>query len=351
LRAQRNLARHGDPTLGEPLQIFPKLGYGGDLEYEFARHLIRQGEAGELAAIYAIYRKFYLTPGEGGGQLTPSFFLPANPNAFVADFIGNFSFSTYHALQAEVRKRLRGGLYLQANYTFSKALTDYEGSQSNFSGILDAASGRTLEKKRSSQDVTHIFKANWVYELPFGPGQRFLKVKGAWGKLLGGWSVSGILQARSGRPISILSGRGTVNHAGFSNKNTVNTTLSRDQLQKMTGLFKDAQGRPVLFDPRLTGADGRGSAEFFQNPTAGELGTLQLTPVSGPGYFNLDAGVSKRTLITEKTDVEFRAEFFNALNHANFFVFENQNINFTDFGRIASTFSPRILQFALKFNF
>jgi hypothetical protein len=355
-RAQRNLAKNGDPTIGEPLQIFPKLGnFGlgpGALFDSGIQELISTGQIGQLAAIYVINRDLFLDPTNGlGVSLTPSFFLPANPNAFVADYIGNGSFSTYHGLQAELRKRLRHGFYFQANYTFSKAFTDFEGGQTNFQGLLDLGKGTAVEKQRISNDITHVIKANSVYELPFGPGKRFLKGGGFAGGVLGGWSLNGIMRLQSGAPVSIVSQRGTLNRTTRSVKNTVNSTLTVSQLQDKTGLYKDSQGRILVFDPSLISPNGEGNAQFFQNPAAGTLGTLQLTPVSGPWFFNVDMSLIKRTRIKEDFNLEFRADAFNIFNRTNFNVGQVQNINSPTFGQITSAFDPRILQFAVKLNF
>ena len=92
--------------------------------------------------------------------------------------------------------------------------------------------------------------------------------------------------------------------------------------------------------------------KFFQNPVAGQFGTLQLTPVSGPGYWNVDMSLIKRTRLRESWNLEFRAEAFNVFNKTNFFVnAEAHDINSTNFGRITGTFDPRILQLALKLKF
>ncbi|MBP6824110.1 MAG: TonB-dependent receptor, partial [Acidobacteria bacterium] len=350
-RAERNLAANGNPTRGEALQVFPKLGLAGLLTNSTILNLIAQGQVGELASIYVTNRDLFLTPGDFGAQLGPEFFLRANPNTFVADYIGNGAYSNYNALQAEIRRRLRGGLYLQANYTYGKGFSDYEGGQSNFSGLLDLGSSNAVEKQRITDDVTHVFKANAVYELPFGRGKRFVDQGGVLGKIVGGWSFNPIIRWQSGEPISIVSARGTLNRAGRSGKNTVNSTLSISDLQSKTGLFRDSQGRPIIFDPSLIGADGRANTQLFQNPKSGTLGTLQLTPVSGPGRFDFDAGFIKRTAITERVGFEFRFEAFNLLNKTNFNVTQAQNINATTFGRITAAFSPRVLQFAGKINF
>jgi len=85
--------------------------------------------------------------------------------------------------------------------------------------------------------------------------------------------------------------------------------------------------------------------------SAGTLGTLQLTPVSGPWFFNVDMSLIKRTRIKENFNVEFRADAFNIFNRTNFNVGQVQNINSPTFGQITSAFDPRILQFAVKLNF
>jgi hypothetical protein len=255
-----------------------------------------------------------------------------------------------------VRRRPGRGLYLQANYTYSKGFSDYEGGQTNFSPLIDLGAGGAVEKRRVNDDVTHVLKANGVYELPFGPGRRFFDRGGVAGKLLGGWSLNGILQWQSGAPVSILSRRGTVNRSSGSrsNVNTVDTDLTVGEIQGRTGLFYDPQtGLPLLFDPevvRAVRADPDNNP-FFTNPGAGRLGQLQLTPVSGPGFFNLDMSLIKRTAVTERADLEFRVEAFNVLNHTNFGINQNQVINSSNFGAITSTLNPRVIQFAAKFNF
>jgi hypothetical protein len=361
LRAQRNLAANGNPAVGEPLQIFPRLGLGGLLNNATIRNLIAQGQAGQLASIYITNADLFLNGfgGEGfGAQLTRDFFSP-NPNALFTDLVTNGSGSTYNALQVDVRRRFSQGLWAQFNYTFSKALTDFAGSASNFAAFLDLQSGRALEIRRAPFDVTQAVNVNFVYDLPIGPGRRYFgATNGLAGRLLGGWSLAGIVQGRSGRPISIVSARGTVNRAGLrSANNTVFTSLTRDELRGRTGVFRGTNSEVLLFDPSLIGPDGRANPDFFQNPNAGQLGTLGLTPVSGPRFFNADFSLIKRINVTESTNLEFRAEFFNIFNTTNFFVDDHldddvaQDINSTSFGRISQAFDPRIIQFALKLNF
>jgi len=376
LRAQRNLelstalnatnsAIPASPAFNaavpgsQVLTIFPRIGRrglfttatGNTLDSAIV-NLISQGQVGELVNTYVASRNTYLTPGVNGSSINPAFFLPANFKAGAVDYIGNGSWSTYNALQAEIRRRLTHGLYFQANYTYSKAYTDFEGSDANFSALLDLTLGGTVEKKRQTNDVTHVFKANAVWELPIGPGKRLLNFDGFLGHVFSGWQMNGIFEQRSGRPISFISGRGTLNRNARSGKNTATTSLSLEELKSSMGIFFDpVTSRPLVIDPRLIGPDGRANPEFFGHPAPGTVGTLHLTPVSGPGFWNFDFSMIKRTRISERTNVEFRAEFFNVFNHTNFFTGETQTITNTTFGQVTDTFDPRIIQFAVKFNF
>jgi len=163
----------------QQLTIFPKIGRGGLFNADSTLNsgivnLISQGQVGELVQTYSASRNIYLTPGVNGGSLGTGFFLRLNPGAGAVDVNTNGSFSNYNAFQAEVRHRLKNGLYLQANYSFGKGFTDFDGAQTDFSALLDIDKGNALEKKRSTNDISHVFKANALYELPFGPEKRLL---------------------------------------------------------------------------------------------------------------------------------------------------------------------------------
>jgi hypothetical protein len=391
LRAQQNCALQGATITGsgtplerctdarynpaiagsQPLTIFPLLGHptaanrGGNLTNATILNLIKEGQVGELVSNYLSSRCTYFIQqavqncggdifriGPNASSISAGFFLPVNPNAFVTDYIGSSGWSNYHGLQAEIRKRFTNGWYYQVNYTWSKAFTNAEQAQAEFSPYLDNATGDAWEKKRLNQDVQHVFKVNGVYELPFGPGKRWLDASGWAGKLLGGWQISAIGQWRTGRPISFLSNRGTLNRGARSGNNTPNTTLTIEQLQAGTGLFADPKtGLPLVIDPAWIGPDGKASSAFFTNPPAGQVGLLSLTPVDGPGYWNVDTALIKRTRFRERLGVELRLEAFNVFNHTNFSVPNTLDINDTNFGKINATFDNRILQWSWKFTF
>jgi hypothetical protein len=341
-----------------PLPIFSRLGSGGSLNNSTIVNLIRQGQVGELASTYVgANRNTFMNTSfpcvdSPAQRPCPSFFLNGNPNAFQANYVGSSGWSNYHGLQAEIRRRFTDGWYYQVNYTWSKAFTNAEQAQAEFLPYLDNTVGDPLEKKRLNQDVQHVLKANAVYELPFGPGKRFFDKSGFAGKVLGGWQLSGIAQFRTGRPVSFISGRGTLNRSTRSGNNTPNTTLTLDELQSMVGLFHDPKtGLPLLVDPKLIDSQGKANPAFFTHPAPGTLGHLSLTPVDGPGYWNVDTALIKRIKFKERLGLELRLEAFNVFNHTNFSVPNSLNIDDTDFGKINSTFDPRILQLAWKFTF
>ncbi|PWT91390.1 MAG: hypothetical protein C5B55_08180 [Blastocatellia bacterium] len=335
----------------QPLQLLPSFGAFALNQSTFLT-AVRQGEPARALDFYITNKAFFFT-GFGGESFgsTQSInpYLP-NPSTYVADYVGNGAYSNYNALQVEIRRRYSHGFDFQANYTFSKALTDFEGSQTNFLGLLDLTLGDVVEKRRANNDLTHVFKANSGYELPFGPGKRWIN-NGFLSTVLSGIKLTGIFRAQSGRPISFVSARGTLNRTGRSGNNTVDSTLTVQQLQDRTGLFFDpTTGAPLMFDPNLIA----NRQTLLRNPAAGTVGSLQLTPVSGPGYWDLDMGLIKRTRIKENVNAEFRMEVFNVFNHTNFFLSSTaltQSVNSSSFGQITDTFDPRIFQFALKLNF
>jgi hypothetical protein len=327
------------------------------------RTYIDQGQAGTLAALYQTNRL--------NGPI--SFF--ANPYILGANMFTNYSNSSYNALQVDLRHRYRNGLQLQANYTWSKVLSDALGdTQTRFDPFLDINNPK-LERARAPFDLTHVFHANGSYELPFGPGHRWNSSNPVLSRVAGGWAIGSILTWQSGAPFSILSLRGTLNRNGSrSAQNTASTNLSGAQLQQVVGFYMTGNGpyfiNPADINPRDNrGATQEGQPGFagqaFFNPDAGTVGGLQRRMFDNPSDFLLDANIRKVTKITERQTIELRMEAVNALNHPSFYTganygFNNSvgapdarfNINSTSFGRIGNTFTDaRRLQLGLIYRF
>jgi hypothetical protein len=348
-----------DPTYNpaikgsQPLTVFPQLVGGGFLGDPTVQGLLLSNEVGELAHIYQV-------DGLNGNV---NFF--NNPLLLGANYLSNYTSSTYNAGQLDIRRRTRAGLQFQFNYVFSKSLSDSRGNdQTRFEPFLDIASAR-LEKSRTSFDLTHVFKSNFYLPLPVGDAHRLSYQP--FNKLLSGWGISSFITYASGTPFSVYSGRATVNRGGFrSQYNPASVNIAQGQLQNITGFFMTGNG-PFFVAPGAIGTDGRGAAadgqpafqgQSFFNPSAGNLGNLQLNYFNGPWDFNWDFAVLKSTHITERQSLDFRADFFNLTNHPAFWAGDenlstnNFNINDPTFGRIATTFNqPRVIQFGLYYRF
>src|SRR5262249_17675942 len=202
-----------------------------------------------------------------------------NPNALSSVYLDNFSNSHYDSLQLEARRRLNAGIAFQVNYTFSRWLSDAAGiDQLRFEPFLDINNTK-LENSRPPTDLTHQFKANYIYELPLGEGHA-LHLNHAWNRVIGGWSSSAILSWTSGNPISFASDFGTFLREDFSNENMANTALNKQELNSIFQLRMTGNG-PYFVSPGVIGPDGRAvsatpnttfSGQIFTNPGAGTVG-------------------------------------------------------------------------------
>lgn len=262
-------------------------------------------------------------------------------NIFGADKSGN---STYHSFQLKVQGQVANSLHLTLAYTFSKNLTDNANNRdldvyaANYYASQNGYDPKA-EKTYASMDIPHILNIGYVYELPFGTGKRLLN--GGWqSKIVGGWSLSGVLSYQSGLPIP------SPHPASFH-----------------VPLFAGSIRPNRLMDqPLLSASERNGTFNVLQdsylNPNAWESPTPfhfgNASGMSGarvPAMLNEDLAVSKRFTITERVSSEFRAEAFNLLNRT-VFGFPNLDLGSSGFGMISTQRnSPRTMQVSLKVLF
>jgi hypothetical protein len=227
--------------------------------------------------------------------------------------------SAYNSLQVSVERRARNLTFLAA-YTYSKAMDD----ASNF-GAMNFSNFH-LSRALSSFDCTHNFVISYNYALPFDRASGVLPKR-----LVQGWSLNGITRFATGFPIAIsqsgdrsLTGTGGVDHpdyvGGLVITPDVRDTPNHQYFNK------------TAFTSEVLGAMGNANQRFFH----------------GPGLNNWDAGLQKITQVHESMSVQFRAEFFNAMEHAQF---GSPSGSFTssNFGRVTSAKAGRIGQMSLKF--
>ncbi|HYR86049.1 MAG TPA: carboxypeptidase regulatory-like domain-containing protein [Terriglobia bacterium] len=245
------------------------------------------------------------------------------------------AFSNYHSLQVLGEKRLSAGLTFTASWTWSKAISDATGFSGG--GTFDTGNriqdifNKKADKGLSSLDHRHRVSYAVVYDLPFGPNKPFLNGGPAvWQKLAGGWVLDGIYTYQSGLPLTVKF-NGDVFSSGTDN------------------------ARPdQVCNPNLPGGeqtlDRFFKTDCFKQQSPIRFGTAGRSTVTGPGINNFDLAVMKNTQIGEKVNTQFRAEFFNALNHPQWNP-PNRFIDQAGFGVISSARDSRIIQFGLKLIF
>jgi hypothetical protein len=363
----------------QALQVLPQLtSSAAILTNATYLNLIQSGSAGAIA------QNVIIAGLRGNVNFQP------NPNIFISEILMNAGRYNYNALQAEIRRRFSDGFQFQVNYTFAKTLTDVPGEDQNRQGEAQEFSNPGLNYGRSDSDRTHVLNANFIYELPFGKGKRFLNQGGWVDRIFGGFQFSSIINLASGAPLGIIDPRGTESIAFVSGRQSATSTLTPDQIKNSTGVFKTPNGiyffdprylnatitnaatgevrqRHDLFQPLPAGftltsvraanpvgtAPFEGQVFFFNNVNGTPAnGNLPRNFINGLPYINWDAGLSKNIRFNERMRLQLRMEAFNVLNRANFNWTADLNIASTSFGRITTTnLTPRVLQFGARFDF
>jgi hypothetical protein len=226
------------------------------------------------------------------------------PQYGFVDQFATISGSAYHALQATFRMRTWHGVSGFAGYTWSKSLDDAsDGIDFNFSTVALPQDSNNLKAEHgpSNFDTRHRFTAAFTYDLPrFGGPPR----------LTGGWQINSIVTAQSGRPVPIVNSDDT-SGASFDVFPTPSNFHQRPNV---------VPGVPVINSNWRSAPDKIGylNGNAFVDPPFGTFGDLGRNAIFGPSFFNWDFAITKNTRITEKTNLQLRAEFFNVLNHPNF---------------------------------
>jgi len=251
------------------------------------------------------------------------------PSSLVGDneSMATLANSNYNALQISLR-HTSDRLSLFAGYTYSKSLD-------NTSALGDKELdpyNPNISRGLSGFDMTQNFVASYQYALPFerlGGGRH--------PRLTAGWRLVGITRFTTGLPISLIESddRSLLGSGGGGVSSTVDTP-------NFLG------GNLHITDPR-SGQNYFNTA-LFTRENLGDLGTANRAFFHGPGINNWDLSLQKDTRLTESKTLQFRAEFFNAFNHAQFV---NPSGNFTSpiFGTVTNANAPRIGQVALKLIF
>ncbi|MCC6365976.1 MAG: hypothetical protein IT165_20865 [Bryobacterales bacterium] len=296
----------------------------------------RQLGASWVARIaYAGNKGTYLASGAlGFRESNPAVYIPGasttgntqsrriNPNFGPVGLFSSDNNSHYHSVRFNIEKRYAHGLTILGNYTFSKMMDDFGNS-----GTTNPFN-RRFDYGRSNDDVPHVFHFSGVWQIPNMP------LHGLAGRLINGWSLSGVNTWSSGFPISITSGKdNSLSGVGADRADYVGGAPGLDTGRSHADLIQQ------YFNV---------SAFTFNAP--GTFGNSGKNILRSPRSFNTDMGVLKDFRANERMAFQFRTEFFNVFNNVNFSA-PSTNLASASVGKITSAANPRILQLALKFRF
>jgi len=248
--------------------------------------------------------------------------------------------SNYDSLQLSLRKQFAHGLMFDANYTWSKMLDDQDSSGWSGNGgptPYQNANSASSNYGLSNQSRAQLFKADSVYDLPFGKGRTFLNQGGPLDYIAGGWQISGKLAFQSGQPFTATMNSST------------SGALSGSQ-------YPDLVGNPKLSHPTI---QKWFNTDAFTAPTPGTWGNAGRNTLIGPQFFDMDFSMSKGFAIPKLEGGRFqiRLDANNITNHTNYAV-PNSSIGSGSEGKITNAVlgangspSGRLLQLGGRFSF
>ncbi len=314
--------------------------YNLNIQHQFGSDLFVQvgyvGNVGRKMAIFSEANGAVWRPGATAANIQarrpylPQYFTTITPLTSDAN-------SSYNSLQMSVDKRFSHGYTLQLAYTFSRTLDQRSaglGGGPNAAVTIQDPNNLRAEWGLSGFSQKHVLAVNGIWDIPF------LKNRGAVSTVFGGWQLAGTTRVASGLPFTVVSGRD-------------NRLLGGGRVADRP----DVVGSGVL-DPNRP--RGEQVARYF-NTTAfipnagpgkeGQPGNSGRNSLVGPGFSQTDLALLKRfNLKSERRRLEFRTEFFNALNQVNFNNPDNTLVS-PAFGRLLSALDGRIVQFGLRLDF
>jgi len=276
-------------------QIAPRtsltVGYVGSHSY----HQILSEDMNEPVPTYLPDGTVFYPPGSK--NVNPEL---ANTTSWVSQGVGS-----YNSLVVDVRRSFGNGFQFRGNYTFAKNLDDGSAWNTSVSGNTPAFVMFPLQPMLdwgpAATDVRHLASLNGSYELPFGKGQRFLNHSSKPVNVLtSGWTVSAIANVMTGFPFTPQLGYNPTGNGDTRNpvRPNWNPNFNGKLYPRTTSQY---------FNP-----------EAFLPPATGTYGNVSRDSLTGPGLTELDFSATKNAHLTERLGLQFRAEFFNVLNHTNF---------------------------------
>jgi hypothetical protein len=273
--------------------------------------------------------------------------------------------SNYNALQVTLRHAMSAGLQFDFNYVYSKSMdassnaervNGFEaGGGVGFNNQAINAWSPDLWRAPSDFDTTHQINFNAILDLPYGKGRHWNASNGLLNAIFGGWGLSGLGRWTSGFPFSVAAGDGWA-----TNFELEGTSVLIGPKPK-SGVYINSSGIPNAFKNAQDiqcycpyAPDPANGPVLFRNPYPGEAGQRNI--FRGPGFFDIDGGLSKTWNFTEARLIRFSWEVFNVTNSVRFDAanaVDNEDlVDNTQFGNFQRTLTtPRVMQFSIRFAF
>ncbi|MGH9658532.1 MAG: hypothetical protein ACRD96_08305, partial [Bryobacteraceae bacterium] len=267
----------------------------------------------------------------GAGQLGQPLFSKFPGRNTATNVFLPFATNNYNSLQTQLTRRFSGGLFANASYTWSKTMGINAGNSDNGLTIYIPSQ---MHRNRAVTDFdrTHVFASAVSYQLPFGKGKQYLN-NGFAGAVAGNWQINAGLSAASGGPFSVTASSASLNAPA----NTQYADQVKDSVQTLHG---HGRGEPYF--------DG----SSYRAVTDARIGTSARNGLRGPGAGNIDLSVFRVFPITERYQIEFRAESYNFTNTPHF-ANPTGDVSSSNYTFITGTAEQdqRQFRFALRFSF
>jgi hypothetical protein len=296
--------------------------------------------------------------------LFPENFITANPQFSTMEMRNNSDSSTYHSMETQLTMRPKHGVTYQATWTWSRGTGvapptgDGGGTTETYRDFLNRHADYTV----ASFQRTHNFRGYATFELPFGPGHLLgSSSHGPIARVIEGWQFGTIFDVSTGAPLNV-GATTTINRTGTpdivgafprSGKvawgNPFGNFFSQQYSRVTDPACKQVASNLTSFCTNTAIADANGNI-ILQNAAPGQLGSLGLNPIYGPGSWNFDANLQKRMRIRESRSVSFRLDAKNLFNHPTPGA-PNLNINSGTFGQITTKTGSRSLAGQIRLEF
>lgn len=253
----------------------------------------------------------------GGNVSRPLYDTAHDFRTAVTSLITPVANNHYDSLQTNLTHRFQSGYQVQLAYTWSKTIGIAGLSNEKGMAYIQTPSAYFLNRGLAPQDRTHNFAAIFVAQPPFGPGRRWANT-GIASKILGGWQLSGILKAVSGSVFQMHAGGSST-----SNLNASGNTQRPDIVKSSVAVSGDVGPGTTWFD----------TAAFAPVTDLNRFGTSPFYPLHGPGMFNLDLALARNFRLSERFNLQFRAQAINFTNTPHF-ANPNGDLNSSSFGLV-----------------